>query len=610
LKSFTLSKNHARNVPQNLIFFDTETSQEDINYQKRNGEVINGEKHNFKLGCAEKWCFKKDDYGEEYDRRMTTTNVSNFIDFLFPESDRQGKSLYILCHNLSFDFRILLPHIPKEYLDRIRTFVFDSGKSFVAIKNKHKSNGCFYFVDSHNFFHGSIEQLGKVFQLEKVGKDIDFRSCTISELADRCKQDVKIVRTAMIELISKFVLDKVRMPLTLSSLSFSTYRNFYMNHPIKIYHEPSIREYERKSYHGGRVEIFDMGNHKNVYQLDINGMYAYIMREMKFPVEPITILDDGIDMLEPYTKNGYSLLANCLINTNKNIPLYPYLHNTKLYFPKGKFWTILTTPEIKLALEHHELLDAKNIIVYKAKPIFKEYVEHFSKMKEEAKAQGNLIMHLFYKLFGNSLYGKFGQQIESWEKVPEEMNMLKVSGDVLHEKKLYTIKELFDNFWMKTDKEDGRYTNTIIASHITAYARCYLWKLLQIGNPLYTDTDCLFIKENDLDSYKPFIHKTKLGMLDIELSDIVFQPKAPKLYSYIYEGKKYNKRKGVPSKAIEVKADTFEYLYFMGFHETLNIFGKPIVVTVNKTKVMSNEYDKRTILKDGSTIPINIKKLL
>lgn len=48
----------------------------------------------------------------------------------------------------------------------------------------------------------------------------------------------------------------------------------------------------------------------------------------------------------------------------------------------------------------------------------------------------------------------------------------------------------------------------------------------------------------------------------------------------------------------------------MGFHETLNIFGQPIVVTVKKTKVMSNVYDKRHINKDGSTIPIDIKTLL
>lgn len=609
-KSFVLPKNHARYIPQNLIFFDTETSQENINYQKRNGETVNGEKHNFKLGCAEKWTFKENNYGNEYDVRTTTTNIKNFINFLFGNGIKKEKSLYIFCHNLSFDFRILLPHIPKDYLNRIRTFTFDSGKSFVSIKNDGIRSGCFYFVDSHNFFHGSIEQLGKVFGLEKIGKDIDFRTCTITELADRCKQDVVILRTAMLQLMYEFILDKVKMPLTLSSLSFSTYRNFYMNHPIKIYHNDSLRKFERTSYHGGRVEIFDMNNYENVYQLDINGMYAHIMRENLYPIEPICILDGSIDMLEPYTKNGYCLLADCLVETNKNIPLYPYLFNGKLYFPKGRFRTTLTTPEIKLALENEELLDAKNIVVYKAKPIFKEYVEHFSKKKEEAKKNNDQIMHLFYKLFGNSLYGKFGQQIESWDKVPDDLSMLKVSGDVLHNNKLYTIKELFGNYWMKTDKEDGRYTNTIIASHITAYARCYLWKLLQLGNPLYTDTDCIFTRENDLSNYKPFIHKTKLGMLDIELSDILFQPKAPKLYSYVYEGKTYHKRKGIPTKAKEIKLDMFEYDYFMGFHETLNIFGQPIVVTVKKIKRLCNEYDKRHIQKDGSTLPIDIKTLL
>lgn len=607
---FTLPENHARNVPMYLMFFDTETQQENISYNKKNGEEINGLLHKFRLGCAELWKYDYEinDYNKY--KFINTNQFEPFIDFIFTGKTRYERSLWIFCHNLSFDFRVLLPGIPVVYKENIRSFTFDSGKAFVSIKTKRERDGCIHFVDSHNFFHGSIEQLGKIFGIEKKGKDIDFANVSDRELLERCKQDVAILRTGMLFMIRNFVIDQIRMPLTLSSLSFSTYRNFYMKHPIKIYHDEGIREMERQSYHGGRVEIFDKGFLKNIYELDINGMYAYIMKEKMFPIEPVGILPEAKpDVLRNYISKDYALMGDCEISTNQHIPAYPYLHDAKLFFPVGQFNQVLTTPEIEIALNNDELIGAQNVVIYKTAPIFKEFIEEFSKLKEKAKQEKNEIMHLFYKLISNSLYGKWGQRVSEYEKVEEDI--FKVEGDLFHEGKLYKIKKLFDDYWIRSDPKDGRYTNTIIASHITAYARCHLWRLLQrASEPVYCDTDAIFIREYELDNYKDVIHKTKLGCLDVELADIEFLAELPKWYRYKYKGEWFYKRKGIPSTATEIGLDSFEFDYFLGFHESYNIFGTPQVVTIKKVKKLVNDYEKRTILPDGKTAPINIKELL
>lgn len=608
-KTFALPRNHARNVPQYLMFFDTETNLEPITFNRADGEEVKGNKHSFRLGVCERWDFNGSDYGEKYQSRISTNQIDQFIDFLFAGKNKVERSLWIYCHNLSFDFRIISPYIPDRYRSAIRTFNFDSGKAFVSIKTQRKRDGSIYFVDSHNFFKGSIEQLGELFGLEKEGKEIDFHNVSDDELLGRCKQDVKILRTAMLFLINNFVKDKIRMPITLSSLSFSTYRNDFMNDKIIIHHDPILRQYERMSYHGGRVEIFDTRKLKHVYELDINGMYAYIMKNNSFPVEVEKIIDETDENeLSNLIKDGKDLLALANVDSNMFIPLYPYLHNKKLYFPSGNFDTVLTTPEIKLSIDNGEMNNAQHVVVYKSKPIFTDFINYYSKMKEETKAHGNLLMHLFYKLIGNGLYGKFGQQIEEWKPLPDGIDI--PEGELVHMGELIKIKNIFERSWYKEGSHDGRYTSPIIASLITSRARCYLWSLLNLSeNPIYCDTDAIFLPEHDLHNYERLIHESKLGYLDIELEDIEFQAIAPKFYNYKDNGTWKHKRKGIPRTAKQINHNTFSFTYFLGFHESYNIFSEPVVVDITKQKTLGYKYDKRKISKDGYTLPIPIDEV-
>jgi len=58
-----------------------------------------------------------------------------------------------------------------------------------------------------------------------------------------------------------------------------------------------------------------------------------------------------------------------------------------------------------------------------------------------------------------------------------------------------------------------------IASFVTAYARCYLWELIEKAgeeNVLYMDTDSLFVTKKGYENLKDYLDNKELGKLKLE----------------------------------------------------------------------------------------------
>lgn len=584
-----LPPNHKHDIPKDLIFFDTETTQIPIEFKLGNS-IRKGFKHEFKLGCAD-WF-----HNGKLKQRIVETDPIRFVNFIF-NGHKGSSNIYIFCHNLKFDFTIIEPYIPDLIKINIKSFNFDFGKAFVRIArigNGKNRKGSYLFIDSHNYFHGSLEELGKLFGLQKL--KIDFTKCSIEELSIYCQKDVEILRVAVMYILENFVINKIKTPTTCSNLSFSTYRNFHMNpYKIMLYPKEQLSDFERKSYHGGRVEIFDMNKFSNVASLDVNGMYSYVMQTRNYPIEPI----ETVSSIENIPKDK-CIIADCSLKIDEYIPPFPFNIKNKLIFPNGKFRSILTTPEIEIAINNNYLEKINECVIYDSAPIFENFISTYSKLKEEAKLAQNLLMHTFYKLLGNGLYGKFGQQINDWEEVKKPYMMHEGDIYVEAEEKLYKVRKIFNRYWIRSKKRNGFYSNVAIASHITAYARCYLWNILRLSKPIYCDTDSVFIPDECLSDYEKMIG-TKLGMLSIKGLHETFQAYQPKTYDY----GKIHRRKGIPHAAI-VKDGAYIFTHFMGFHESLNKFGNPQVTEFQQSKMLSNIYEKRMVNIDGTTEAITI----
>ncbi|GAH93055.1 unnamed protein product, partial [marine sediment metagenome] len=354
---------------------------------------------------------------------------------------------------------------------------------------------------------------------------------------------------------------------------------------------------------GGRVECFFLGDLKNdnYYMLDVNSLYPFVMRNNVYPVKYDKITHRlTVKSLGRYLRSK-SVVAKVLIETNE--PVYA-VKRERLLFPVGRFWTVLTTPEIKYAFAKGHIKDVTDCVIYEQENIFKSYVDKFYALRQEFKAAGIRAFEQLCKYMMNSLYGKFGQKGENWEKVGEAIGEPDREEMVIDMKRrrVTRLRYLLGQVFLMTGHGECFDSFPAIAAHVTAYARLHLWSLMQQtgwGNYFYCDTDSLIVNEKGMQCLKNHIDNTSLGGLKVAMTSNHVTIQGLKDYSIA------EKRviKGIRKNAVCVGNGVYEQEQWSSFRGLLRS-GQPedyVVKTI--TKHLNRDYNKGDITDNGVVLP-------
>lgn len=194
---------------------------------------------------------------------------------------------------------------------------------------------------------------------------------------------------------------------------------------------------------------------------------------------------------------------------------------------------------------------------------FVQYVDYFYKERLRAKSEGNKVYDKMAKLFMNSLYGKFAAQrdvvIVKQEAEVSDYMREEIYDSVTGENQI--ISKLFATLIVTQGKEVIPGSVIAIPSHVTEYARNYLWSIIKtIGREkvFYCDTDSVKIRESDMTMAEGLLHETELGKLKVESKYSTLLIHGPK----DYETDTTRKLKGVPRTAERVNDSTWKYSQF------------------------------------------------
>ncbi|GAI17181.1 unnamed protein product, partial [marine sediment metagenome] len=103
-----------------------------------------------------------------------------------------------------------------------------------------------------------------------------------------CKRDVEIELENFKRFIKFLEANSVsRLCYTRASTAMAAYLFSHYKHKIYIHNNKEAIDLERESYRGGRTECFYLGELKddNYYIVDVNSLYAFVMREHLYPVK-------------------------------------------------------------------------------------------------------------------------------------------------------------------------------------------------------------------------------------------------------------------------------------------------------------------------------------
>ena len=517
--------------------------------------------------------------------------IANFLNFFLTKN---YQSYICFAHNGGqYDFNFILDEFIRNKKE-FDTRLIKTGSRILKITvSKEKKR--WFFSDSFALLPSSLKKLTHGFGVKHKKLDIDYENIKNDP---RWKQYLENDCRGLYEVINKFRLtfDKMGMGLktTVAQQSLSAFRSMMKGNIrcVRV-HE----EFIRKSYFGGRCEVFTLHGFK-LHGIDINSLYPYCQWKYPMPVgKPSKFtswssIKDSLGFAEAIVKAPDDLL----------IPLLPIRHRGKLVFPIGKFRGHWDLDELRKAKELGYKIRIIKGLVFSKSHLFKEFVEYYYSIKR--KVDKNNPMYMIAKLILNAGYGKFSQRRECEEIIihPKSYTGLKI---VNHDLGIFSRSSI----------NNSPHIIPSISTHVTARARLELYGWFErIGfeNVYYCDTDSIY-------TTKRIKYSKKLGGMKLEYKAKEGIFLSPKFYFLELKDKSIKIRMKGFSNPEFLKQDFLEalngnYSQFVHFRKEFGRFSESIrrkkkaVSMLDKKKSIRTLYCKRRI-SGIETRPLKFKEL-
>ena len=594
-KPHSLNREKTLAIPRSMILVDTESTCEVLpngdNFQK------------LRLGWG---VYYQPKYGRHLERKdwFHFDDCKSFWSMVESHTARKTK-LWVIAHNLNYDFTILQGWKYLKMLGYKLKFFHNSGvTSIISVRKKGSS---IVFLDSMNWFPESLEKCGARLGIPKI--NVDFDNCTDEQLSMHCKRDVEILLGVIKDFIGFLTSNHIsRLCYTRASVAMAAYLLNYYDHKIYIHNNEQAIEIERQSYRGGRTECFYLGELKDgpYYILDVNSLYPSIMVDNPYPVKYKKILHESTPAELTTLLEKYSCIAQVRINTDE--PVYA-MKQDRTVFPVGVFWVTLCTAELKYALEHNHIVEVGNMVVYEQAHIFTRFVNRMYSLRQKFKTDGNESYDVLCKYILNSLYGKFGQKADVWEKIgkaPDEADRVEVVY-YPSENRRGMIRYLLGEVWELVGYEEAFNSFPAISSEVTAYARMYLYSIMKQagrGNYFYCDTDSLIVNEVGLCKLKSYCHDTKLGSLKVQETSSEICIKGLK----DYETDSKTVIKGIRRNAVEIGTGVFQQEQWPSLKGMLRSGQSDGYTVKTIVKTLRRAYTKGVVRQTGWVDPFDFQQ--
>lgn len=521
-KAHVLADNKSTFRPRLHIFVDVESQVDD----PRGG----WQDHRFKLGWALYWRRR----GPYRSDQLEWFKIDDPLEFWqwVARHVRAKTRVLLISHNLDYDLLVLraFHHLPEMGWELKRFYLQPHCKILSWTKGSYRLQ----MVDNVNWFKGQLGQWAKVAGLPKL--DVDPLRASLDDLTAYCRRDVEILHSLW-QWWYQFIEDHDcgAWGVTLPSQAFHSFRHRFLKQRVWIHTDEGALQLERDSYHGGRTECFQAGqfDQSTYYKLDVNSMYPFCMWGFEVPLDLRGHSHKFSHKALRYRLQRYCVIAR--VQLNCSTPYFPHRTPEGMVYPVGRFQTVLTTPELRVAEEKGWIEILYEGAWYKKGLLFRPYVDYWYPLKTQYKEEGAGVQYEMTKLMLNSLYGKFGQQRSEVTEIGScDVDDFGVTQIWHHIRQKWCSEYRIGGkvFWSEKGGE-SYHSFPAVAAHITAYARMYLYSLIEaVGRDhvYYCDTDSLILDSEGFAFFAPYLQPQMLGHLKVERVARYLAIHAPKDY--------------------------------------------------------------------------------
>ncbi|MCL6616327.1 MAG: DNA polymerase [Anoxybacillus ayderensis] len=205
---------------------------------------------------------------------------------------------------------------------------------------------------------------------------------------------------------------------------------------ITFHDNIELKKFERQAYFGGEAQLFYVGQwNKPCYYVDVKSFYPWIASQYELPYcleryENNVTLGWLANQLDFYEAIAEVLIAGPNTEYPVKVPLEKIRRRESgvqtneehcVIYPEGRYWTTLTSLELRDAIEKGFVKDVGRVALYKKDFVLRDFMLEWLKIREEAEENNNDGLVIISKIIANSLLGKFGQRSPSWKDEPNEV---------------------------------------------------------------------------------------------------------------------------------------------------------------------------------------------
>ena len=477
----------------NWIAGDFETSNSDINIKEKYTRV---------------WLW--DIYDHDKKTHYNGDDIETFFDVLFTYP-----SIIIYFHNLKFDGSFALNYLLSN------GFTISNSHENMTISTLITDRlvwytftvyycGCKYvFRDSMKKIIGTIANAAKAFDLPIMKGEIDYKlhrdmgyKPTKEELA-YIHNDTEIMSD-----ILEYYYANGMTSITNASDAMKAYKSIIGEKKYKHLYpilSKEIDDFIRASYKGGYCYLNPKFANKDLgtmYTYDVKSMYPSVMAYADLPFGVPVYYEGAYEEDELMPLFIQKIHVDCKLKEGHvpSIQSKSFMSIKLNYLKDTDGMTIeltLTSLDLMNLFEDYDIYSIDFIEGYKfrsSKDLFREYVDFYYEKKETSKGA----LKQLYKIFLNSLYGKFAMMTERSQAIPQILEGV--------------------NKYDRTELEEVDATYTAVASFITASARFKLLRAIRanLENFVYCDTDSIHLLKPIKRCPELYTLGKKLGDFDLE----------------------------------------------------------------------------------------------
>lgn len=330
--------------------------------------------------------------------------------------------------------------------------------------------------------------------------------------------------------------------ITIGNCAINMLQSFHSFERLSQRQDEVIRPF----FYGGRTQYFERGVLPGRWKVvDVNSMYPFVMADVRHPIGNSMVItkeiteDTAFVEVEGWNSGTFPMRGE-----------HGELDFTQTY---GTFKITIHEYNMALRLGLFSVVKVHKAINFDKWGTFAEYIYHYYGLRLEAKAAGDALLVLFYKLLMNNAYGKFAQDGKKYK------DYLILEHGVMPPEGLYSAlspegwrpvwEHEYGVIWGRKSLRPPKLFNVATGASITGAARAELMLGISRGTRVaYCDTDSLICEDFTGDQ-----DPLRLGAWKLEAEGTRLAIAGKKMYALMDGDKEIKKAsKGVGLTAAEI----------------------------------------------------------